>query len=154
MALNTFETSQKFPTSAEQIWNFISSPQNLKHITPENLRFNIITKNLPKKMYLGMIIAYNVRPLLGIKRTWVTEITQVKELEFFVDEQRIGPFKFCHHQHRLKSIPGGILMQDIVNYQPPFGFLGSIANTLFIKKILKNIFQFRTLKLEKIFGKL
>ena len=154
MALYTFETSQKFPASAEQIWNFISSPQNLRNITPENMRFNIVTKNLPEKMYPGMIIAYNLRPLFGIKRTWVTEITQVKELESFIDEQRIGPFKFWHHQHRLKSIPGGILMQDIVNYQPPFVLLGSIANTLFIKNILKDIFHFRSIKLEKIFGKL
>ena len=154
MALYTLETSQKFPADLEQVWNFISSPKNLKHITPGKMGFDIITKNMPEKMYPGMIITYRVKPLLGINTTWVTEITYIKEYDFFVDEQRLGSYKFWHHQHKLKSIQGGVLMEDIVNYQPPFGFLGSIANTLFLRKTLENIFEFRKIKLEEKFGKL
>jgi len=153
MSLCTFETSQKFPTSVIQIWDFISSPRNLRNITPERMDFEIITKNLPEKMYPGMIIAYRIKPFLGIKKTWVSEITQIKVPEYFVDVQQIGPYKFWHHQHMLKSIPGGVLMVDLVNYKPPFGIIGSVANALFIRKMLKNIFIYRKLKLEKIFGK-
>ena len=38
---------------------------------------------------------------------------------------------------------GGVIMKDIVTYEPPMGILGAIANALFIKNQLKNIFKFR-----------
>ena len=114
--------------------------------------FEVTTENLPEKIYPGMIISYKVSPLLGIKMTWVTEISQVNELEFFIDEQRIGPYKLWHHQHHISAIEGGVLMRDIVNYVLPFGFMGRIANTLFIQNQLKEIFEFRRKKLEEIYG--
>ncbi len=118
------------------------------------MRFNITSKLTNEKMYPGMIISYKVSPVLGIKMTWVTEITQVKEKEYFVDEQRVGPYSMWHHEHKIEPVEGGVLMTDIVSYKPPFGMLGSIANTLLIKKQLKEIFDFRTLAMEKIFGKM
>lgn len=145
--------TQKIPASLEAVWDFISSPENLKKITPEYMGFNITSKSGEGKMYPGMIIAYKVSPILNLPLTWVTEITHVKELEFFVDEQRIGPYKIWHHQHKISAIDHGVLMTDIVTYQPPFGILGNIANSLFIKKQLKEIFDFRTLAVEKEFGK-
>ena len=149
----TFQRTQKVPASVKQVWDFISSPANLKNITPDYMGFDIVSKNLPEKMYPGMMIAYKVSPLLTIKMNWVTEITHVKELEYFVDEQRVGPYSIWHHQHHIQKIMGGVLMTDIVDYLPPFGFLGRIANTLVIKKQLNEIFSFRTLKLEEVFGK-
>jgi ligand-binding SRPBCC domain-containing protein len=114
--------------------------------------FDITSKYHPEKMHPGMIISYRVNPLPGFRTTWVTEITQVKEREFFVDEQRIGPYTMWHHQHKLEPINGGTLMTDIVSYKPPFGFLGSLANSILIKKKLEDIFGFRTHALEQIFG--
>lgn len=146
--------TQKIPATVDQVWDFISSPANLKIITPEYMRFNITSKLTNEKMYPGMIISYKVSPVLGIKMTWVTEITQVKEKEYFVDEQRVGPYSMWHHEHKIEPVEGGVLMTDIVSYKPPFGMLGSIANTLLIKKQLKEIFDFRTLAVEKIFGKM
>jgi ligand-binding SRPBCC domain-containing protein len=153
MLLYQLHTTQKVPATMDEVWGFISSPKNLKEITPPYMGFDITSKNLPEKMYPGMIISYKVRPLLGIKMTWVTEITHVKEREFFVDEQRIGPYAIWHHQHRIEPIEGGVLMTDIVSYKPPLGILGSMANSLFIKKQLKEIFKYRTMAVERIFGK-
>lgn len=101
-----------------------------------------------------MIISYKVSPVLSIPLTWVTEISQVRHHEFFVDEQRVGPYTLWHHQHHIQEIPGGVLMTDIVTYQPPFGFLGAVANTLFIKRQLNSIFEFRKNKMEELFGKM
>jgi ligand-binding SRPBCC domain-containing protein len=115
--------------------------------------FDIITKGLPSKMYAGMIIHYQVSPLMGIKTTWVTEITHISILNYFVDEQRVGPYKLWHHQHFIEPIDGGVLMTDIVDYQPPLGILGAAANFLLIRKKLNEIFDFRTIKIEEYFGK-
>ncbi|GAB1450054.1 SRPBCC family protein [Draconibacterium sp.] len=154
MGFYQLHKTQKVPATIEQVWDFISSPANLKKITPEYMGFNITSKLLSEKMYPGMIVSYKVSPVLGIKMTWVTEITQVKEKEYFVDEQRVGPYSMWHHEHKIEPIEGGVLMTDIVSYKPPFGFLGSIANSILIKKQLKEIFDFRTDAMEKMFGKM
>jgi len=88
------------------VWDFISSPANLKKITPDHMGFDITSGELPAKMYPGMIISYKVSPLLGLKMTWVTEITHVKEGAYFVDEQRVGPYALWHHEHFIEPIEG------------------------------------------------
>ena len=152
MAFYQFQKRCKIKTTIDEIWEFISSPANLKEITPDYMGFDIKTKDLPDKMYASMVISYEVSPLLGIKTTWVTEITQVIDKKYFVDEQRVGPYSLWHHQHIIEPLEDGILMTDIVSYQPPFGFLGALANKLIIKNKLNEIFDFRTEAIEKRFG--
>ena len=113
--------------------------------------FDITSGDLPDKMYPGMIISYKVRPLAGIKMTWVTEITHIEEGKFFVDEQRVGPYALWHHEHHLEEVDGGVMMRDIVSYRPPMGVLGALANRILIRKQLKNIFDFRFRAIENIF---
>jgi ligand-binding SRPBCC domain-containing protein len=151
--LYTIEISQKIPATVEKVWEFISSPRNLKLITPDDLGFEVTTKDPAEKMYAGMLISYSVKPLFGIKMKWVTEISHIKEPEYFIDQQYSGPYKYWHHKHELKAIDGGVLMTDIINYKPPYGFLGAIANSLAIRKRLDEILKYRKAKLEEIFGK-
>lgn len=153
MAFYQLIRTQKIPANTQEIWDFISSPSNLKEITPEHMGFIITSNNSNEKMYPGMIITYKVSPLFGIKLNWVTEITHIKEKEYFVDEQRIGPYTMWHHEHKIETIENGVLITDIITYQPPMGILGAIANSLFIKKQLKQIFEYRKIALEKRFGK-
>jgi ligand-binding SRPBCC domain-containing protein len=152
MGFYQLKTKQLIPAPLDDVWDFISSPKNLKEITPDHMGFDILTPDLPEKMYPGMIIAYKVSPLLGIKMTWVTEITHVQDKEYFVDEQRVGPYALWHHEHQVKPVEGGVLMSDIVSYKPPMGFLGSLANTLMIKRQLKQIFDYREHAINNIFG--
>jgi len=152
MGFYQLKTRQNIPATKDEVWDFISSPKNLREITPDELDFEITSKDLPGKMYTGMIITYKVRPVLGIKMTWVTEITHVEDGQFFIDEQRIGPYSIWHHQHHIKEIEGGVEMTDIVSYKPPFGILGRIANSLFIRGQLKKIFSYREEAIVKRFG--
>lgn len=145
----SLKTVQVLPISLEAAWDFFSSPANLKEITPANLGFNIVSKHHGSKMYPGQIIEYTVRPVLNIPLYWMTEITHVEDLKYFVDEQRYGPYSMWHHQHHFKEVPGGVEMTDIVHYKMPFWFFGDIANTLFIKKQLKEIFDYRFAAVEK-----
>jgi len=152
MAFYQFECSQKINASKEEIWDFISSPANLKKITPSYMGFDITSKNSSEKMYEGMLISYIVKPLLNIKTNWVTEITHINEGHSFIDEQRMGPYNMWHHQHFIEEIPHGVLMKDIVSYIPPFGFLGVIANHLIIRNKLEQIFAYRKIALEQQYG--
>lgn len=152
MAIHTIQTAQFLPVSIEQAWSFLSSPSNLKLITPEYMGFDIVSGfKEGEEMYAGQIITYKVKPLLGIKTSWVTEITHVDAPYFFVDEQRIGPYKLWHHQHRLEESEGGVWMFDTVNYVVPLGLLGDILQYVLIRKKLKSIFDYRHKKLEELF---
>jgi ligand-binding SRPBCC domain-containing protein len=152
MAFYQFKKHQKINASIDKVWDFISSPANLKEITPDYMGFDIISEDLPEKMYAGMIISYMVSPILGIKTNWVTEITQISAKEYFIDEQRVGPYALWHHQHIIEPIKNGVLMTDIVSYQPPLGILGALANSLIIRNKLKEIFDYRTKAVDERFG--
>lgn len=152
MAFFQFIQSQKIPATLDAVWDFISSPANLKEITPPYMGFEVTGNSGSGKMYAGMIITYIVKPVLGIPMQWMTEISQVKDKDYFVDEQRMGPYKLWHHQHKIEAIEGGVLMTDVVTYIPPFGFIGAIANSLFIKRQLQTIFEYRTKAVNEKFG--
>jgi ligand-binding SRPBCC domain-containing protein len=105
-----------------------------------------------KLMYPGQIITYTLRPLLGIKISWVTIITASKENDYFIDEQRFGPYALWHHKHFFEATENGTKMTDIVHYAIPFGFIGRIMNTLVVESKLKTIFEYRRNKIEELFN--
>jgi ligand-binding SRPBCC domain-containing protein len=153
MAAHSIKTVQKIPVSLKEAWEFFSNPGNLQAITPGDMGFKIISKHKSERMYAGQIIEYKVSPIKGIPLYWMTEITQVVEGKYFIDEQRFGPYSLWHHQHHFKEIDGGVEMTDIIHYKNPLGFIGKIANTLFVKNQLNKIFDYRFRKVEELFGK-
>jgi len=152
MKIYKLERHQFVPISIDQAWDFFSSPKNLKKITPDYLAFEITSDSQEDKMYAGMIITYIVKPILRIPLRWMTEIKHVSEPHFFVDEQRVGPYKIWHHEHHFKTTDGGVDMKDIIHYAMPLGILGRIAHTLFVKKQLNGIFNYRITAINKEFG--
>ncbi|TDQ21860.1 SRPBCC family protein [Tenacibaculum caenipelagi] len=148
----TLETELVLNVPLKQAWDFFSSPENLQKITPPHMSFQMTSK-VDKKAYAGQIITYKVGILPGVKSNWVTEITQVKNKEFFIDEQRFGPYKMWHHEHWFDELAEGkTLMKDKISYKIPFGFLGHLAQVIFIKKQLKTIFEYRYQTLEELFN--
>jgi len=141
----------ELPIGIEEAWDFFSSPKNLKVITPPRMGFHIKSE-LPERMYSGQIITYTVTPLLGIPMTWVTEIKHVQHQRLFVDEQRFGPYALWHHKHFFTPIEGGVHMTDIVDYKIPLGYFGKLMDPILVRPQLKDIFDFRTKKLEELFG--
>ncbi len=141
----------KLDTDLETAWNFFSDPKNLKTITPPELNM-VITSELPKQMYEGMIITYKVHPILKIPLPWVTEITKIKNNKMFIDEQRYGPYKMWHHEHFFEEIENGVKATDIVSYILPFGPIGIMVQKLFVGKQIEQIFSYRSKVLEDKFG--
>lgn len=141
---------QFIKASIEEVWDFFSNPKNLKIITPPYLGFDIIS-NLPEKMYEGLIIEYRVKPFLGIPLKWISEITHIKKFEYFIDEQKIGPYKLWHHTHLFLPNNNGVLMKDIVYYELPFSPFSNFFLFL-VKEKLKDIFDYRFTRIEEIFN--
>lgn len=151
MKIYTLHTRQKLPISITKAWSFFSDPKNLEVITPRSMGFKTISGD-DRDIFPGQIIQYTVKPLLGIPLKWVTEITHVVDGKYFVDEQRFGPYALWHHKHFLKEIPGGVEMEDIVDYKLPMGMLGQLVQPFLVKPKLDEIFEYRRKKLIELFG--
>ncbi|MBT8263719.1 MAG: SRPBCC family protein [Arenibacter sp.] len=151
MKIYRLQAKQQLPITKQQAWDFLSDPGNLKVITPDHMGFQILSGD-ERAMFPGQIIQYKVSPFPGFTTKWVTEITHVKEGEYFVDEQRFGPYSLWHHKHFIKEIEGGVEMEDIIDYKIPLGVLGQLMHPLLVKKQLHTIFNYRETKLNELFG--
>ncbi len=151
MKIYRLETVQKLPISQKEAWDFLSDPKNLKRITPDYMGFEILS-GAADKMYAGQIIQYLVTPVMNIPTKWVTEITHVDEGNYFVDEQRFGPYSLWHHKHFLKPIPNGVEMFDIIDYKIPLGILGQFVHPILVAPKLKEIFEYRKQALIELYG--
>jgi ligand-binding SRPBCC domain-containing protein len=151
MKIYRLETIQNLPISKSHAWDFLSNPKNLKRITPDYMGFKIIN-GTADKMYAGQIIQYMVTPVMGIPTKWVTEITHVDDGNYFVDEQRFGPYSLWHHKHFIKAIKNGVEMKDIIDYKIPLGIIGRIAQPILVAPKLKEIFEYRKNALIELFG--
>ncbi|MCK0159377.1 SRPBCC family protein [Allomuricauda sp. F6463D] len=152
MRLYQLKSTQILPITKSEAWNFLSDPKNLAVITPAHMGFHILA-GAAKAMFPGQVIHYIVKPFPLISTKWVTEITHVKEGEYFVDEQRFGPYSLWHHKHFLKKVTEGVEIEDIIDYKLPLGLLGQLAHPILVKKQLQKIFAFREQKLTALFGK-
>jgi len=143
---------QKIPVSIDKAWAFFSNPDNLGRITPASMKFKVLSRSDAGDMYPGMIISYRLYPIFKMQIKWATEITQVKEKEYFIDNQIKGPYKIWHHEHRFKSINHGVEMEDILYYDLSWGILGRFIHSLFIRQKVHEIFNYRAQKIKELFG--
>ncbi|WP_018969863.1 SRPBCC family protein [Rubritalea marina] len=146
---------QQIPTDMKAVWDFFATPRNLERMTPEGLGFEI-THCTAEDMHVGQMIGYKIQLAPMVKVNWLTEITHVQDnsesQRFFVDEQRIGPYKIWHHIHRFESNEDGVLMTDEVTYVMPFGPIGAIAHALKVKQQLEDIFDQRAAFTKEFFS--
>lgn len=136
------------------LWDFFSKPSNLNKLTPEDVEFKIISGK-SDDFYAGKIISYKIKPFKLVTLNWITEISQVKEGSYFIDNQISGPYKMWHHEHHFKSNNDGTTeIIDKVKYKVPFYILGRISHKIFIKRKLIKIFNFRQKKINELFNNL
>lgn len=151
MKIYTFSCKQNVPISLNQAWEFLINSDNLAIMTPAEMNFQKISQD-NRPLYAGQIIQYSVTPIFGIPAKWVSEITQIKEKQYFVDVQLYGPYSMWHHKHFVKEIPGGVEIEDLIDYKIPLSFIGQILHPFLIKPKLNEIFNFRRTKLIQLFG--
>ena len=152
MKVYNLKRTQILPINLAQAWEFFSNPRNLARITPPGMGFDIVTPDLPARIYAGLMIEYRVRPLLGIPMTWLTEISRVSDGEYFVDEQRVGPYAIWHHEHWFREVGDGrVEMEDRVTYVLPFQPFGDLVHPFLVKPQLDRIFAHREKAVRELF---
>jgi ligand-binding SRPBCC domain-containing protein len=147
----TLEARQRIAANLPEAWDFFLSPENLAKITPPQMGFRISSDNL-EKLYAGQIISYKVGIFPFVQSNWVTEITQVSQHKYFIDEQRSGPYSLWHHEHFFEPDDDGTIVKDRISYKIPLGIIGRLIHALLIKKKLRGIFEYRAEILRKMFN--
>jgi len=133
----------------EDVFAFFSAPENLARLTPRSLGFRIISAP-HRPLRKGDRITYRIR-IAGIPVRWVTLITDWVPNDSFTDTQEKGPYEKWVHSHRFAKVAEGVLMEDRVDYELPFGKLGKVAGGGFVRWQLRRIFDFRTRVIRSIF---
>lgn len=151
MKIYTLHKTQKLPITVDEAWAFLCNPANLSKLTPPKMNMTIISME-DRPIYAGQVLQYSVTPLPGFKTKWISEITQFKDRDYFVDVQLYGPYSFWHHKHFIRAIEGGVEMEDLIHYKVPLGWLGQLVQPIIVKPKLEDVFNFRKTQLEAIFG--
>ena len=149
--VHRFDQSQRLHLPLDAAWQFFSNPENLNEITPPELRFKILS-GADRPLEDGQIIVYKIRLAPLVWKTWITEIKAVDPGNSFVDEQRIGPYKFWHHHHKLQASGEDTIVHDQIHYQLGFGLAGNLVHALYVRKQLAQIFEYRRLVLDNRFN--
>ena len=150
--LYTLYAKQTVNKGVDVLWNFFKKPTNLNNLTPEDVNFKI-KSGKSDDFYEGKIISYKIKPFKLLTLNWVSEISQIKEGSYFIDNQVSGPYKMWHHEHHFKSNDNGTTdIIDKVKYKVPFYIVGRLMHKIFIKKKLFDIFSFRQKQIHELFN--
>ncbi|MBP4139325.1 SRPBCC family protein [Flavobacterium geliluteum] len=86
----------------------------------------------------------------GFYLTHKSIISAMNYYDYFVDEMVEGKFKSFKHEHFFKEENGVTIMNDLLQYETPFGSIGKLFDTLFLKKHLIGFLLERNKMLKKI----
>ena len=143
------ERSTFIPRRRPEVFAFFADAHNLERITPEFLRFRILTPG-SIEMRAGARIDYELR-LYGVPVRWRTVIEEFDPDRSFVDVQLSGPYRSWRHWHSFEDTGQGTTMHDRVDYEMPYGFAGSVARWLFVRAALDRIFDYRNTAIAEYF---
>lgn len=133
----------------EVVFDFFSDAMQLERITPEFLKFSVLTPP-PIEMKAGLLLDYKLK-IHRIPIYWQTEICVWEPCQRFVDQQLKGPYKRWYHEHTFEEVDGGTLVRDDVHYIPRGG---SLLHKLMVRPDLEKIFRFRQDRLSMIFDEM
>lgn len=147
MKIHEFSAEQWLPRPRAEVFPFFADARNLEAITPDWLRFRVVT---PGRIELrpGALIDYVLR-IHGLPVKWRTEICVWEPPHRFVDQQLRGPYRQWWHEHTFEEQNGGTLCRDLVRYGVPGG---ALVERLFVRRDVERIFAFRRQKLAEIFA--
>ncbi|MHC4218623.1 MAG: SRPBCC family protein [Planctomycetota bacterium] len=131
----------------DDVFAFFADAGNLEDLTPDSLRFRILTP-APIDMRAGTLIDYRLR-VRGVPVRWQSEITSWEPPHRFVDEQRRGPYRWWRHEHVFLDEGDGTVVEDRVSYGVPGG---ALVHALFVAGALRRIFEFRHRRIEMRFS--
>ncbi|MDV6217067.1 SRPBCC family protein [Mucilaginibacter sp. L3T2-6] len=91
---------------------------------------------------LGETVTWRAKHF-GVWQNLTSKITEFKSPDYFTDEMVNGAFKSFRHEHLFFAINDQTVMKDIFMFESPLGWLGRMANILFLGKYMERLLQKR-----------
>lgn len=172
--LHQAQFEQWVPVPLERVFLFFSNPGNLARIMPPESGAELVRVKLvpppgvpPEKATVTdrdplagvgseIVASFRMVPFLPFRRRWIAQITEFQWNHHFADIQKKGPFKCFQHRHdfiaETRNGQSGTIVRDTIDYEVGFGFLGEIAQKLFVRRQFQQMFAWRQQALEKLLG--
>lgn len=147
MKIRRLERSTRLPRPLDEVFAFFAEASNLEELTPPWLAFDIVTER-PIEMSEGTLIDYRLR-VRGLPLRWRSEITVWDPPHRFVDEQRKGPYRLWHHEHRFE--PDGADATRVIDRVDYAVWLDPLVHP-FVRRDVEKIFDYRQERLGELFG--
>ncbi len=136
-----YTREQFVSVSRADVYAFFEQPLNLARLMPAKMRFELVTPTV-ERMHSGQVLEYRFR-FCGLPMGWVARLSAIVPGVSFVDELTSGPFAYWRHEHSLRDEGGGTVVSDHVSFRSPLGPLGRVADALFVKRSIEELFDHR-----------
>jgi ligand-binding SRPBCC domain-containing protein len=165
---------QWVPSPIERVFLFFADPRNLPRIMPPQSGTELVSLKLVPPQGIGnkfatitdqsplagigseIVTSFRLLPFLPFRAHWIAVITEFEWNHHFADVQKKGPFKSFHHRHELtgetRSQVNGTVIRDVIEYDLGFGWLGKLAQKVFVSQQLQRTFEYRQKALKKLLG--
>lgn len=148
MPIITLHTHVK--AAAEVVFN-LSRSVDLHTLSTAQTKEKAIAGRTTGLMEYGETVTWEATHF-GIRQQLSSKITGYRFPEYFTDEMITGAFKSFKHEHFFKynAQSGPTVMTDIFTYQSPLGFLGKLADFLFLKRYMTAFLQQRNAIIKEV----
>lgn len=133
--------------SRERVFHFHDDPENLVRITPTNIRVSVERFDTPGP---GAMVVLKVIPFPLLRTTWEMKISRYKPTEVFEDTMISGPFAYWKHLRTFEGDNERTVLTESVQYKLPFGFLGRLADALFVGRKNRRMFAYRQQRMAEL----
>lgn len=131
------ELQTKIKASKEIVFD-LSRSIDLHKISTEQTNEEAIAGKTSGLIELGESVTWRAKHF-GFYQILTSKITKFERADLFVDEMVKGAFKAFKHEHHFIDTNGETLMIDYFDYESPFGFLGKLADKLFLLKYMTDL---------------
>lgn len=140
--MRRFENSFIVHAPLEAVWQFHDDPTALPKVMTGPVKMRVHQVDRPLQPGSRVQMTMQVGPF---QVPWNVQIRERVPMHRFADEQIAGqgPFKTWIHAHEFEATEGGTRVKDTLEYEPPFGWLGRIADALLGGAVMKGMFASR-----------
>jgi ligand-binding SRPBCC domain-containing protein len=132
----------------DAVFEFHATLKNRPRISKPD-EFEEVLSPLDTELDLGVKVSFRAKHG-GVWHRLESEISEWNPPHDFVDRQISGPFALWTHRHRFVPFQTGTLMTDLIEYTPPAGALGLVAEKLWLGKHLDEFFRYRQAEAKRL----
>jgi uncharacterized protein len=137
----TFSFRSIIPASAEELYEWHMREGAIERLTPPWSVMEVTEGRGRISDQSQRVLRVPVGPL---RMKWVAKHHSFIIGRQFCDEQIQGPFKKWIHTHRFTPADGGnSILEDSIEYELPFGFIGKLAERRRVNEIVHRVFPWR-----------